>query len=651
MRIKVSIHALSIALAMAFAQPTLLTAGNTQTLSGTVEVVHVDGIDHKNSKFEYFINQGNQQVPIRMEFKGAVPDNLTAGSKVNIHGQKNGRVFQVEQIDVQATSTGSTSTSTSGTTDVLATAVIERKAVTLLINMKNGVNSVGTVSTVSGDMYDNTSSMAGQYDASSYGQLSFKRDTDGDSKADVFGPFTIDADATASCDYYDWAYKAEAAATAAGIDLTKYQHKVFVLPSYTQLTQCGWAGVGNLACGDSCRAWVAYNWKGIYSHELGHNLAMHHAGVDSDNNGTLENEYGDGSSIMGSAAYANQFNAPNKVQLGWMAAFAGSVLNVSGVGNNSFSLSALELDRRTQNPGIQVLTHPRAAGGNYYISFRQTVGNYGVQSDYANKVSVHSYDGGSTKTRLIKALVAGEQFADANSGFSVSYVGSSADGLTAEVAISSIGSGTTSSTCSPSAPSFSISPANQSGLPGSQFAYNFTVKNNDSSSCSATTFNLAASTGSLTSSLSAASLSLAPGASSTSQLQVNSSATNSDGTYPFTGSVQASNHSSVSGNGSVSLDGTAPTAPSNLSGTLKRGVVTLTWSGSTDNLSGIASYRVLRNGVMNGTTSTTSFSDRNLVTGTTYTYQIYAIDKIGNVSAASNSVSITAVSLTGKSAK
>lgn len=651
MRIKVSIHALSIALAMAFAQPTLLTAGNTQTLSGTVEVVHVDGIDHKNSKFEYFINQGNQQVPIRMEFKGAVPDNLTAGSKVNIHGQKNGRVFQVEQIDVQATSTGSTSTSTSGTTDVLATAVIERKAVTLLINMKNGVNSVGTVSTVSGDMYDNTSSMAGQYDASSYGQLSFKRDTDGDSKADVFGPFTIDADATASCDYYDWAYKAEAAATAAGIDLTKYQHKVFVLPSYTQLTQCGWAGVGNLACGDSCRAWVAYNWRGIYSHELGHNLAMHHAGVDSDNNGTLENEYGDGSSIMGSAAYANQFNAPNKVQLGWMAAFAGSVLNVSGVGNNSFSLSALELDRRTQNPGIQVLTHPRAAGGNYYISFRQTVGNYGVQSDYANKVSVHSYDGGSTKTRLIKALVAGEQFADANSGFSVSYVGSSADGLTAEVAISSIGSGTTSSTCSPSAPSFSISPANQSGLPGSQFAYNFTVKNNDSSSCSATTFNLAASTGSLTSSLSAASLSLAPGASSTSQLQVNSSATNSDGTYPFTGSVQASNHSSVSGNGSVSLDGTAPTAPSNLSGTLKRGVVTLTWSGSTDNLSGIASYRVLRNGVMNGTTSSTSFSDRNLVTGTTYTYQAYAIDKIGNVSAASNSVSITAVSLTGKSAK
>jgi hypothetical protein len=649
MRINVSRYMLIPALVMVFMQPARLTAGNTQTLSGTVEVVHVDGIDNKKSEFQYFINQGNQQVPLRMEFKGAAPNNLIAGSKVNIHGQKNGHVFQVEQIDVQATTTGSTSPSTSGSTDVLATAVVERKAVTLLVNMKNGVNSAGTVSAVSGDMYDNTSSMAGQYDASSYGQLSFKRDTDGDGKADVFGPFTIDADATASCDYYDWAYKAEAAAKSAGIDLTKYQHKVFVLPSYTQLTQCGWAGVGNLACGDSCRAWVAYNWKGIYSHELGHNLAMHHAGVDSDNNGVLESEYGDGSSIMGSAAYANQFNAPNKVQLGWMAAFTGSVLSVNGVGNNSFSLSALELDRRTQNPDIQVLTHPRAAGGNYYISFRQTVGNYGAQSDYANKVSVHSYDGGSTQTRLIKALVAGEQFTDANSGFSVSYVGSSADGLTAEVAISSIGSSTTS--CSPSAPSFSISPANQTGLPGSQFAYNLTVKNNDSSSCSATTFNLAASTGSLTSSLSAASLSLTPGTSSTSQLKVTSSATNSDGLYLLTASVQASNHSSVSGNGSVSLDGTAPTTPSNLIGTLKRGVVTLSWSGSTDNLSGVAPYRVLRNGVMSATTSTTSFSDRNLVAGTTYTYQVYAVDKAGNVSAASNSFSITLASLTGKSRK
>lgn len=641
MRINISRYMLGIAF-IACLQSTHLAAGNTQKLSGTVEVVHIDGIDNKKSEFQYFINQGNQHVPMRMEFKGAVPNNLTAGSKVNIHGQKNGRVFQVEQIDIQATSSGSTNTSTGGSTDVLATAVVERKAVTLLVNMKNGVNSVGTVSTVSGDMYDNTSTVAGQYDASSYGQLSFKRDTDGDGKADVFGPFTIDADATASCDYYDWAYKAEAAAKTAGIDLTKYQHKVFVLPDYTKLTQCGWAGVGNLACGDSCRAWVAYNWRGIYSHELGHNLAMHHAGVDSDNNGALESEYGDGSSIMGSAAYANQFNAPNKVQMGWMAAFPGSVLSVNGVGNNSFSLSALELDRRTQNPGIQLLTHSRAAGGNYYISFRQAVGNYGAQSDYANKVSVHSYDGGSTKTRLIKTLIAGEQFADANSGFSVSYVSSSADGLTAEVAISSIGSGSSSSTCSPSAPSFSISPANQSGLPGSQFAYNLTVKNNDSSGCSATTFNLAASTGSLASSLSAASLSLTPGVSGTSQLKVTSSATNSDGLYTLSANVQASAHSSVSGNGSVSLDGSAPTAPRNLLGTLKRDVVTLSWSGSTDNLSGVASYRVIRNGVRIATTSTTSFSDRNLVSGTTYTYQVHAIDKVGNVSAASNSFSITA---------
>lgn len=642
MRTNVSRYLLGFAFALSLSQPILTNATPTETISGTVEIVHIDGIDQKNSRFEYFLNEGGQKVPVRMEFKGEIPANLKAGSKINVHGLKKGRVFQVEQVDQQATVSTTTTTSTSSTTagDAKAPAVIERKAVTLLVNMKNGVNSVGSTGSVAGNLYDNASSVKGQYDASSYGQLSFNRDTDADGKADVFGPFTIDADATASCDYYDWAYKAEAAATAAGIDLSKYQHKVFVLPSYSQLTQCGWGGVGNLACGDSCRAWIAYDARNTYSHELGHNLSMHHAAVDSNNDGVLESEYGDSSSVMGSNYGANQFNGPNKVQMGWMAAFAGSTSNVSGV-NNNISLSALELDRRSQNPGIQVLTHPRAAGGNYYISFRQAVGSYGAQSDYANHVSVHSFDGGSTQTRLIKHLAVGEQFSDANSGFSVTFVGISADGLTAELAIASTATNNTTnttSTCTSNAPSFSISPANQSGLPGAQFTYNLNVTNNDSSGCSATTFNVSANVTSLASSLAASSLVLAPGASSSTQLVVTSSSTNTDGSYPLSDSINASNHNPVSSNGSVVLDGTAPTAPSNLTASVRKRAITLTWAASSDNLTGVANYRVVRNNVVIANTGSTTFYDRNFTTGTIYTYQVYALDKVGNVSAPSNSV-------------
>lgn len=636
MRTNVSRYLLGFAFALSLSQPILTNAAPTETISGTVEIVHIDGIDHKDSRYEYFLNEGGQKVPVRMEFKGEIPANLKAGSKINVHGLKKGRVFQVEQVDQQATgSTATTSTSSTTTSDAKAPAVVERKAVTLLVNMKNGVNAVGSISSVTGSLYDNASSVKGQYDASSYGQLSFNRDTDADGKADVFGPFTIDADATASCDYYDWAYKAEAAATAAGINLSKYQHKVFVLPSYSQLTQCGWGGVGNLACGDSCRAWIAYDARNTYSHELGHNLSMHHAAVDSNNDSALESEYGDSSSVMGSNYGANQFNGPNKVQMGWMAAFAGSTSNVSGV-NNNISLSALELDRRSQNPGIQVLTHPRAAGGNYYVSFRQAVGSYGALSEYANRVSVHSFDGGSTKTRLIKHLAVGEQFSDANSGFTMSFVGISADGLTAELAVASTATNNTTGTCTSSAPSFSISPANQSGLPGSQFAYNLSVTNNDSSTCSASTFNISANVSKLAASLAASSLVLAPGASSSTQLVVTSGSTNTDGSYPFSSSITASNRNTVSSNGSVVLDGTAPSAPSNLTASVRKRAITLTWAASNDNLTGVANYRVVRNNVVIANTGSTTFYDRNITAGSIYTYQVYALDKVGNVSAPSN---------------
>ena len=380
------------------------------SLSGTVEIVYEDHVDFKGGKQEYFLNPGNSQVPVRMEFSGKVPTNLTSGSRISIHGRAHGRTFQVESIDAQAESSTVETQTLEG--DSHAGAINERSIVTLLVNMKNGVNSTGNPTTTAGDLFDNALSAARQYEASSNGQLSFKRDTDGDGQTDIFGPFTINADATASCDYYDWAYRAESAAEAAGIDLSQYQHRVFVLPHYDQLTRCNWAGVANIACGDNCRTWMAYNHGGLYSHELGHNLGMKHSGLDSDNNGSAENDYGDFSGVMGSPYFWNHFNAPHQLQMGWLAGFANSSIDVTGIGNASYSLGSLDLDQRVDNPGTQALVHPRKAGGHYYVSFRQTIGDFGVHSDYHNKLSIHSYAGGVQKVLLITALSSGQSFSD-----------------------------------------------------------------------------------------------------------------------------------------------------------------------------------------------------------------------------------------------
>lgn len=93
-------------------------------------------------------------------------------------------------------------------------------------------------------------------------------------------------------------------------------------------------------------------------------------------------------------------------------------------------------------------------------------------------------------------------------------------------------------------------------------------------------------------------------------------------------------------------DTTAPTAPTlSASGTTST-TTNLSWSGATDNV-GVTGYDVLRNGVLIGTTTTaTTFPVSGLTAATTYTFNVRAKDAAGNVSANSNTVSVTTTSAT-----
>jgi chitodextrinase len=88
-------------------------------------------------------------------------------------------------------------------------------------------------------------------------------------------------------------------------------------------------------------------------------------------------------------------------------------------------------------------------------------------------------------------------------------------------------------------------------------------------------------------------------------------------------------------------DTTAPSAPTSLAGSAtSQTQINLTWTASTDNV-GVTGYRVFRNGTQVGTPTVTSYSDSGLTASTAYTYTVKAIDAAGNLSAASNSTSIT----------
>ena len=87
-------------------------------------------------------------------------------------------------------------------------------------------------------------------------------------------------------------------------------------------------------------------------------------------------------------------------------------------------------------------------------------------------------------------------------------------------------------------------------------------------------------------------------------------------------------------------DTQAPTTPGSVTASPDNGKVTLKWSASTDN-TGVTAYRVIRDGVQIGTSTTTQYTDTKVSENTTYSYQVSAVDAANNVSNASPAVKIT----------
>jgi uncharacterized repeat protein (TIGR02543 family) len=112
--------------------------------------------------------------------------------------------------------------------------------------------------------------------------------------------------------------------------------------------------------------------------------------------------------------------------------------------------------------------------------------------------------------------------------------------------------------------------------------------------------------------------------------------TNGSGTA-FTSSTK------VAGNITVTasfVDATPPTITSFMvASATSTSTVALSWPASTDTGSGVAGYRIYRNGSLAGTVTGLSYTD-TVIGGATYTYYIVAYDVAGNTSAHSNSVDV-----------
>jgi len=92
----------------------------------------------------------------------------------------------------------------------------------------------------------------------------------------------------------------------------------------------------------------------------------------------------------------------------------------------------------------------------------------------------------------------------------------------------------------------------------------------------------------------------------------------------------------------VRVDTVAPTPPgAGGASALSTASVEATWTASSDAVSGIGYYRILRDGSEVATTTALSFEDTGLAPGEVYVYRIIAVDAAGNESAQSETYTVT----------
>jgi len=247
-------------------------------VTGTMEVIVAD-TPQGQVIMTYFLHEDNSTQIYELLFTTiSPPENLTGGQQVTVTGIPEGNQLQVETIELPKPN---------GKLPVVG----DRYAVVIMVDLQNVKASTRyTRDQIATAMYAldsngvpapaGTRSVRELYQQASLGQLNFTPDTDNNGKPDVFGPFTINYSYTGTCDYQNWTAAAEAAAQQAGIDLNLYQHRVFVLPRYSDIPGCGWQGLANVGCTSFCRTWIAQAETPMtYAHELGHNLEMGHAGT------------------------------------------------------------------------------------------------------------------------------------------------------------------------------------------------------------------------------------------------------------------------------------------------------------------------------------------------------------------------------------
>jgi len=536
-----------------------------------------------------------------LQFSGNPPSNLAPGQKIKVQGKlARGKTAFAVAKDNNGRHKLTFTESAGSTAPVSGT-----KSLAVIVISSSDFTQTVTDAQLDSVFWSGTQNISGLYRTSSYGKMSF-------SKVGIYRT-TLSYSTSQACNYNQ--YSSDAMRQIGSVNANYF---LYIIPT----NACGWAGLGNLCASG---AWIpgGYALYGdVNAHELGHNVCMHHAAIDPDNNGTNDGEYNDTSCIMGYGGVGwRHFNAAHVDQEAWFP--TGRRVDVTS--STTATIAPLEAD--PLSTGLPYALRLPRSGDFYYVSYRSAIDNYSSGLTNSGTVSIHHAGSTPGYSYLITNLSPGQSWTDSVNGGTISFASGNSTSATVQVSFG----------CVTNQPSITLQPVTQlTNTPGTSKDYLVTVINKNAVGCGVSHFILS---GSLPSGFSgtfdSTTLDVAAGNSGATSLHVSSSIGETDGSFNFT--VSASDSvGTASTSGQYVIDRTPPPGPSNVSVVFsrkgnKKGN-TITFTNGVDDRSGLAGNNIYLNGVKINSSLVTSGSFRDAGGASGMTYGVTAIDRAGNES-------------------
>lgn len=321
------------------------------SLSGMLELLHADNFRAGRASDSFSIRTAKGRIPVR--FAGRSPRHL-AGSPVRLTGRFGRGVLHVG------------ATKRLGLRRLATRTAAARRVAVVLFNFASDTRQHVSADEVRSVMFTAPDSVNAYFQEQSFGATSFTGAQRAD--GDVFGWYTIPNNPS-RCSYRSWGPAAASLAKAEGVDLSAYDHTIYVFPS---VASCPWLGSAQTP-GKELYIHGPFTLR-VVGHEIGHNLGVHHAasyrcmdatGRRTSLGGTcIENEYGDPFDIMGAAASRHGSNF-HKAQWGWL-----SEQTIGESGTYALAPAAHPVSES------RLLRIPRPSGTFLYLEYRQPFGTY-----------------------------------------------------------------------------------------------------------------------------------------------------------------------------------------------------------------------------------------------------------------------------------